>query len=259
MKSCTLTYQTPEVAVIRFNRPKKMNAMNNELLTLWDNYLQEILTKQNKMKCLVITGVDQVFSSGADIGPSSDLLPRGRAIDLGEILAGKFYPIIDKLNQLTIPTIVAVNGPCVGVACALALYSDIIIASEDAYFWLNFIDIGLIPDGGSTYMLPRRIGEQAAFRMAVLAEKISAQQALQLGLVSAVYPQQALEQAWQALALRIQQHPSALITATTALLKSAGKQSLAQQLVQEQKLQTELGKQPYFRECIVRKWRQKKS
>lgn len=236
-----------------------MNAMNNELLALWDSYLEELLAKQDTVKCLVITGADQVFSSGADISPASDLLPQGQAIDLGVILAQKFHPIIDKLNRLVCPIVMAVNGPCVGIACALALYGDIIIASDQAYFWLNFIDIGLAPDGGSTYMLPKLVGRQTAFRMAVLAEKIPAYEAQQLGLVHAVYPEQALELAWQALAKKIQTHPAPLITAILSLLKKADSQSLTQQLAQEQELQSKLGKQAYFRECMMRKWSQKKS
>src|SRR5213075_2816925 len=138
------------------------------------------------VRAILVTGAGRGFSSGADLKagfePAEDGMP-----DIKKELHELYHPVIAAIRDLPKPVVAAVNGPAVGIGCSLALACDLILAAESAYFGLAFVNIGLMPDGGSTAFVPPAVGKARAFQMAFLGERVSAQQALDWGLVNYVH------------------------------------------------------------------------
>ncbi|UNK81057.1 enoyl-CoA hydratase-related protein [Sphingopyxis granuli] len=179
MDDNSLTYELTEgVAVITFNRPELLNALGHphakKFLELLDRAVDD------GARALITTGVGRFYSSGGDLTTNLDLS------DIGEPMERLWNPLSEKLMNLPIPVITAMNGPAVGVSVSLALLSDIVIAEPQGYFLLSFANLGLIPDGGATWLLAKSIGRQRAMNMIMLAERLPVQQAYEWGLVSSV-------------------------------------------------------------------------
>ena len=136
---------------------------------------------------MLVTGAGRGFSSGADLragfDPADDGMP-----DIRKELHDVYHPAIAGIRRLPKPVVAAVNGPAVGIGCSLALACDLVMAAESAFFGLAFVNIGLMPDGGSTAFVPPAVGRARAFQMALLGERVPAAQALEWGLVNWVYP-----------------------------------------------------------------------
>lgn len=179
---CVLTWPEESIALITLNRPNKLNAINVEMLQQWKEIIDDLESLQHKVKCLLVTGSGRAFSSGADIHATVKVA-QAHGGDLGSILSAYYNPLILSIQKLSVPVISVVNGLAVGVGFSFALCGDIILASEDAYFWANFTEIGLAPDGGMGFMLPRYIGYQSAVARVLLAEKITAEEALKMGMI----------------------------------------------------------------------------
>ena len=168
---------------IELNRPDAMNA--------WDTQFGEDLraaverAAEPEVRAVVVTGAGRAFSSGADLKAGFDPTPDGHP-DLLTPLRERYHPIILGLRRLEKPVVAAVNGPAVGIGCSLALACDLIVMSERAYFLLAFVNIGLVPDGGSSFLVPERIGLARATEMAMLGERIPAAQAVEWGLANRV-------------------------------------------------------------------------
>ena len=172
-----------DIGIMKFNDPDAMNAVSNEMLEgLWD-CLNNIEDKNSNIKCLVITGEGRGFCAGANLSGGSDRSNTGRQ-DAGHRLETGYHPILRRLKNLKIPMITAVNGPAAGVGMSLALKSDMILAGKSAFFLQAFRRIGLVPDGGSTWLLPRLIGMARAKELAVLGERLSAEKAFEWGLIN---------------------------------------------------------------------------
>jgi 2-(1,2-epoxy-1,2-dihydrophenyl)acetyl-CoA isomerase len=166
------------IATITLNRPERLNAMPPQMA----DEIADALDHLDSARVLLITGEGRAFCSGAD------LQARGGAAALGAsgpygALTRSYNPTMIKLSKLNVPIITAVNGPAAGIGCSLALCSDFAIAAKSAYFLQAFVNIGLVPDGGASWMLPRLIGKARATQMMLLGEKIYGEQAADWGLI----------------------------------------------------------------------------
>jgi 2-(1,2-epoxy-1,2-dihydrophenyl)acetyl-CoA isomerase len=184
-------------------------------MNAWDKQLGiELLaavdeaSADDSVRAVVVTGAGRAFSSGADLKAGFDATPEGHP-DVGTALRERYHPIIAGLRRMPKPVLAAVNGPAVGIGCSLALCCDLVIARESAYFLLAFINIGLVPDGGSSLLVPSRVGLARATEMAMLGERVSARQALEWGLINRVAADDEFEAAVDELAARLAAGPTA--------------------------------------------------
>ena len=180
--SSVLFHIENNIAFITLNRPDKLNSFNREMAMLLQNYLDEAATHK-EIRCVYLTGTGKGFSSGQDLSEVID--PNGPGMD--KILSEHFNPIIKKIRNIPKPVIAAVNGVAAGAGVNIALACDIVLANSDASFIQAFSKIGLIPDSGGTYTLPRLIGNQRASALMMLGEKISAHEAFQMGMIYKVF------------------------------------------------------------------------
>lgn len=179
-----MTYETikfaiaDNIATITLNRPERLNAMPPQMA----DEISDALDNLDGARALVITGEGRAFCSGADLQARGGAAAIGASGPYGA-LTRSYNPTMVKLSKLNVPIITAVNGPAAGVGCSLALCSDFAIAGKSAYFLQAFVNIGLVPDGGASWMLPRLIGKARATQMMLLGEKISGDQAADWGLI----------------------------------------------------------------------------
>jgi len=192
---------------ITLNRPDVMNAWDKQFGLDLLAAVEEAAS-DDEVRAVVITGAGRAFSSGADLRAGFDPTPEGHP-DVQTVLRERYHPIIVGIRRMPKPVLAAVNGPAVGIGCSLALACDLIIARESAYFLLAFVNIGLVPDGGSSLLLPERIGLARASEMAMLGERIGAKQALEWGLVNRVAGDNEFEGAVDELAARLAAGPTA--------------------------------------------------
>jgi len=230
-------------ARILLNRPEALNAWNEQF---GRDLLDAVTTVagDDSVRAVMITGAGRGFSSGADLkeqrSTTDDSVP-----DLSARLRDVYHPIITGLREMPKPVIAAVNGPAVGIGCSLALAADLIVAAESAYFLLAFVNIGLIPDGGSTAFIPARIGYARA------AERVPADQALDWGLINRVVPDEELEGAGEALLQLLAQGPTTSYAGAKRLLNRRMYAGLAEQLEAEADAQREQGKTQDFIEGVL--------
>jgi 2-(1,2-epoxy-1,2-dihydrophenyl)acetyl-CoA isomerase len=191
---------------ITLNRPDVMNAWDKQLGIDLLAAVREA-AEDDSVRAVVVTGAGRAFSSGADLKAGFDATPEGHP-DVGAALRERYHPIIAGLRRMPKPVLAAVNGPAVGIGCSLALCCDLVIARESAYFLLAFINIGLVPDGGSSLLVPERVGLARAAEMAMLGERIGARQALEWGLVNRVAPDDGFDAAVDELAARLAAGPT---------------------------------------------------
>jgi 2-(1,2-epoxy-1,2-dihydrophenyl)acetyl-CoA isomerase len=200
----TITFAVADnIATITLNRPERLNAMPPQMA----DEISDAVDHLEDARALLITGAGRAFCSGAD------LQARGGAAALGAsgpygALTRSYNPTMLKLSKLNVPIITVVNGPAAGVECSLALCSDFAIASKSAYFLQAFVNIGLVPDGGASWMLPRLIGKARATQMMLLGEKISGDQAADWGLIYKCVEDADLMTEANALAARLANGPS---------------------------------------------------
>jgi 2-(1,2-epoxy-1,2-dihydrophenyl)acetyl-CoA isomerase len=220
---------------ITLNRPDAMNAWNkplgHELLAA-----VEEAARDDAVRAVTITGAGRAFSSGADLKAGFDPTPEGHP-DVETVLHEVYHPIITGLRRLPKPVLAAVNGPAVGIGASLALASALIVARESAYFLLAFVNIGLVPDGGSSLLLPERVGLARATEMAMLGERIPAGKALEWGLVNRVVPDDGFEQAVDDLAAKLASGPTKAYAGIKIQLNSWLFGRMAEQLDLEASLQ----------------------
>ena len=191
---------------ITLNRPEAMNAWNKQFgFDLRDAI--ERAAEDDEVRAVVITGAGRAFSSGADLKAGFDPTPSGRP-DVRTVLNERYHPIITGIRRMPKPVLAAVNGPAVGIGLSLALAADLVIARESAYFLLAFVNIGLVPDGGSSLFVPERVGFARATEMAMLGEKIPARQALEWGLINRVAADEDFEREVDELAQRLANGPT---------------------------------------------------
>jgi 2-(1,2-epoxy-1,2-dihydrophenyl)acetyl-CoA isomerase len=183
--------QDGPVGRITLNRPDSLNAWTAEFgAALRDVVLGP--AADPSVRAVSITGAGRGFSSGADLKAGFDPHPEDGMPDVRKELHDVYHPAIAGVRRLPKPVVAVVNGPAVGIGCSLALACDLVLAAESAFFGLAFVNIGLMPDGGSTLFVPAAVGKARAFQMALLGERIPAAKALEWGLVNYVYPDESI-------------------------------------------------------------------
>jgi 2-(1,2-epoxy-1,2-dihydrophenyl)acetyl-CoA isomerase len=204
-----MTYETitfaiaDSIATVTLNRPERLNAMPPQMA----DEIADALDHLSGARVLLMTGAGRAFCSGADLQARGGAAAIGASGPYGA-LTRSYNPTMVKLSKLNVPIITAVNGPAAGVGCSLALCSDFAIAAKSAYFLQAFVNIGLVPDGGASWMLPRLIGKARATQMMLLGEKISGDQAADWGLIYKCVDDADLMAEAQALATRLANGPS---------------------------------------------------
>lgn len=237
------------VRTITLNRPKVLNAFNNELRASLRRAVRDA-DKDDAVRCVLITGAGRGFCTGQDVAALVDGLERGQPLDLEKILQEEYNPIIERIREMNKPVIAAVNGPAAGAGWSLALACDLRIAAESAVFIQAFINIGAVPDAGSTYMLPRLVGLSRAAELCFTGRKVEAAEALQLGLVNRVVPDDQLAAQAMDWARQLAARPTRTIGWCKKALNKAWTEDLDDQLELEAKLQGRAIRTDDYREGV---------
>jgi 2-(1,2-epoxy-1,2-dihydrophenyl)acetyl-CoA isomerase len=227
-------------ATVQLSRPEALNAWNAQLGLDLLAALRH-LAEDDAVRAVVLTGAGRAFSSGADLKDigGGQTTPDGRP-DVYRTLTELYHPIMHVVREMPKPVVAAVNGPAVGIGCSLALCCDLIVAAESAYFLLAFVNIGLVPDGGSSLFLPTRVGMARATELAMLGERLPAAQALDWGLVNRVVPDARLTVETAALAARLAGGPTRSYAGTKRQLNNWLYSRMAEQLELEAQIQREM-------------------
>jgi 2-(1,2-epoxy-1,2-dihydrophenyl)acetyl-CoA isomerase len=237
------------VGRITLNRPETLNAWTEE----FGHELDEVVNQRAadpSVRAVVITGEGRGFSSGADLKAGFSPDPTDNMPDVRRELTQVYHPIIVGIRELPKPVVAAVNGAAVGIGCSLALACDIVLAAESAFFGLAFVNIGLMPDGGSTLFVPAAVGKARAFQMAMLGERVPASQALEWGLVNSVHPDDELLAAADELVARFSAGPTLSYAGTKQALNQMLYPNMEQQLELEAELQHQLARTGDFMEGV---------
>jgi 2-(1,2-epoxy-1,2-dihydrophenyl)acetyl-CoA isomerase len=234
------------VQTLTLNQPRRLNALSNELLQALNEALRAA-ERDSAVRALVLTGAETAFSSGADI---TEFSFDGQPPDLGGLLQRRVNPVITRLRALEKPVLAAVNGVAAGAGMSLALACDVRYAAESARFVLAFVRIGLVPDAGALYFLPRLVGPAAAMELAWTGDPVSAQDALSLGLVNKVVPDAEVLSATQQLAARLAHGPQRTIALIKRAINQAHELSLERVLDLESHSQTLAARNPDFEEGV---------
>lgn len=233
------------IAYITLNRPEKLNSFNREMAFLLQEKLDEC--RDNKdVRCVYICGSGKGFCAGEDLAEVVD--PDGPGMK--KILSEQFNPIIQKIRELEKPVVAAVNGVAAGAGANIALSCDIVVANQSASFIQAFSKIGLIPDSGGTYFLPRLIGLQKAGALMMLGDKIPAGEAEQLGMVYKVFADDIFETEAKKIAMILSQMPTRGLWLTKKALHKTFGNSLKKQLELEDELQQQAASTNDFKEGV---------
>ncbi len=236
----------PGIGWIMLDRPQVLNAFD-DVMKRELRQAVEAMGRDSAVRCIVITGAGKGFCSGQDL---DDRDPEGPAPDLGETLRALYNPLIMAIRRVEKPVLAALNGVAAGAGLSLALACDMRIASEKARLIEVFTRVGLVPDAGSSYYLPRLVGLGRAFEMMALAPDIDAATALQWGLVNRVVPVDQFEVETMALATRLAQAPTKAIALIKRALERSFQTELTDQLDYEAHLQHIAGRSHDFREGV---------
>ncbi|MCF1710097.1 enoyl-CoA hydratase-related protein [Tabrizicola sp. J26] len=241
----TITYtEVDGLAVIALNRPEVMNALNRMLR---GELIDAIGRAAGEARAVVLTGTGRAFCSGQDL---SDPAMQG-ALDFEEVLNDEYVPLLMAIYDCPIPTISAVNGAAAGAGANLALAADVVIAAESSVFVQAFSRIGLIPDAGGTWWLPRQIGMPRAMGACLFADPVPARQAAEWGMIYEAVADSDFETRWRDRAMRLAQGPTAAYRAAKQALRAAPGNTLAEQLALEARLQGQCGRTEDFKEGVA--------
>src|SRR3954465_9315058 len=238
-------------ATILLNRPDSLNAWNRQFGVDLLAAVRQV-TDDDAVRAVCIRGAGRAFSSGADLRDmgGTERTPEGHP-DVRKRLHELYHPIIEGIRHMPKPVLGAVHGPAVGIGCSLALCCDLILASESAYFLLAFVNIGLVPDGGSSLLVPSRVGFTRAAEMALLGDRVPAAKALEWGLVNRVVADDAFETECSALLDQLAQGPTKPHTPPQRQLNSWLYQRMDEQLELEADIQQEMAATGDFTEGVM--------
>ncbi|MGR3501403.1 enoyl-CoA hydratase-related protein [Pseudaestuariivita sp.] len=241
----TITLEVQDgCATLTLNRPDQLNAMTTQMRA---EMLHAVKAAEEMAKVLVITGAGRAFCSGQDLGDA----PSASKLDLERLLRDEYGPLILAISECDLPTIAAVNGAAAGAGANLALACDVVIAAESAYFMQAFSRIGLIPDAGGTWTMPRLVGRAKAMGAALFADKISATDAEAWGLIWEVLPDATFEAGWKRRADTLAQGPTEAYRAIKEAMRATGSNTLSEQLIVEARLQGRCGRSRDFQEGVL--------
>ncbi|HVP03851.1 MAG TPA: enoyl-CoA hydratase [Solirubrobacteraceae bacterium] len=238
-------------AKIELNRPDRLNAWDRQLsVDLLATY--EAVRDDDDVRAVMLTGAGRAFCSGADLTDmeSRDLGPDGRP-DLQRSLHERYHPVLTGLRRLPKPVVSAVNGPSVGVGMSLALTADLVYATPSAYFLLAFVNIGLVPDGGSSAFVPARIGVARATELAMLGERLPAEKAADWGLINGVFAEEAFDDEVASIVARLAAGPTSSYAGTKRQLNAWAYDRLDEQLELEAQIQQEMAGTADFAEGVT--------
>src|SRR5271169_3010477 len=227
-------------ATVELNRPEVLNAWNGQLGDDLRAAFEQI-AGDDEIRAVLLTGAGRAFSSGADLKDvGGGFTTEDGRPDVYRTLTERYHPIMKSIRELPKPVVAAVNGPAVGIGCSLALCCDLILAAESAYFLLAFVNIGLVPDGGSSLFVPTRIGMARATELSMLGERLPAAQALDWGLINRVVADATLREEAATLAGRLAAGPTRSYAGTKRLVNSWMFARMDEQLELEARIQQEM-------------------
>jgi len=237
--------QSDGIGRITLNRPETLNAWND----VFGKELSQVVNEEAadaSVRAVLLTGAGRGFSSGADLKAGFDPDPDDGMPRIRQRLENLYHPIITGIRRIEKPVVAAVNGPAVGIGCSLALCGDLVLAAESAFFSLAFVNIGLMPDGGSTLFVPAAVGKARAFQMALLGERVEAQQALDWGLVNSVHADDKLMDEANKLVGKLAAGPTRSYAGSKKALNQMLYPDMDRQLKLEAELQHALGRTQDF-------------
>jgi len=232
------------IGCIRLNRPDVMNALNTQMRAEIADAVTRIAPQ---VRVVVLTGTGRAFCSGQDLGDRSN----AAQVDMERTLRDEYEPMLRAITDCPVPTITALNGAAAGAGANLALAADVVIASKSSYLMQAFTRIGLIPDAGGTYIMPRAMGMAKAMGAALFAEKITAEQAEKWGLIWEAVEDDAFEAHWMARASHLAAGPTFAYGHLKQALRASTENSLEEQLALEAKLQNMCGQSRDFKEGVL--------
>jgi 2-(1,2-epoxy-1,2-dihydrophenyl)acetyl-CoA isomerase len=236
-------------ARIELNRPDRLNAWNREFGRDLLDAIKRV-SDDPEVRAVELGGAGRAFSAGADLKAGFTPTPAGHP-DVEAVLHELYHPIILGLRNMPKPVVAAVNGPAVGIGCSLALASDLVVAARSAYFLLAFVNIGLVPDGGSSVFVPARAGFARAMEMSLLGEKVPAERALEWGLINRVVDDASLSTEVGALIDRLAAGPTRSYAGTKRQINARAYAGIEQQLSLEASIQQEQAATADFMEGVA--------
>jgi 2-(1,2-epoxy-1,2-dihydrophenyl)acetyl-CoA isomerase len=248
----TLLVETAgNICTVTLNRPESLNSLNDRMTAELAQVVREMHSAAD-VRCVILTGAGRAFSSGQDLGDLKKKYANPEHVPhLAEDLRRRYNPIVTGLRDLEKPVIAAVNGVAAGAGLSLALACDLRIASDKASFIEVFVNVGLVPDSGNTFFLPRLVGLGKALELCFTGDKVTAAEALTLGLVNKVVPGDELLKATQELAQKLARLPTRGIGLTKRLLYQSLNTDLLTQLEAEAVFQEKAGQTADHREGVV--------
>lgn len=241
----TITLEIADgLAVLTLNRPDKMNALTGQMRAEITHAMRDAA---KRARAIALTGAGRAFCTGQDLGDAS---AAGKP-DLERTLRDEYTPMLESIYDCPVPTLAAVNGPAAGAGANLALAADVVIAAESAYFLQAFTRIGLMPDAGGTWFLPRQMGMAKAMGAALFADRIPARQADAWGMIWEAVEDDGFDAQWRRRAAYLANGPTAAFAAVKTAIRGTYGASLADQLATEAHLQGECGRTRDFQEGVV--------
>jgi 2-(1,2-epoxy-1,2-dihydrophenyl)acetyl-CoA isomerase len=253
-KHVTLDFEGP-VAVLRLDHQEVMNAVSIDMLSGLGEALDEIEDRKAEVRCLVITGAGRAFCTGANLQgrgnqQANQQTKPGRS-NAGAALETAFHPFLRRLRNLHCPIVSAVNGPAAGAGMSFALMGDMILCAKSSYFLQAFRRIGLVPDCGSTWLLPRLVGRARAIELSLMGEKLPAEKALEWGLVNRVHEDAVLMEEAMKLATELANGPTVALALIRRLYWDSPENSFEEQLNLEFQSQRVAGNTADFKEGVT--------
>ncbi|CDL00389.1 acyl-CoA hydratase [Magnetospirillum gryphiswaldense MSR-1 v2] len=238
------------VATLTLNRPDRLNSFNTDMHAELKDALKQVQDPANKVRCLLITGAGRGFCAGQDLSDRA-VAPGNDTPDLGESIDKRYNPLIRTLRALEMPVICAVNGVAAGAGANLAFACDIVLAARSASFIQAFCKIGLVPDSGGTWTLPRLVGQARAVALSMLGDKVSAEQAEAWGMIWKCVDDDQLQAEAAKLAAQLATQPTKGLALIKRALAASSTNTLDQQLDLERDLQRLAGRTRDYQEGVA--------
>ncbi|RSZ45813.1 MULTISPECIES: enoyl-CoA hydratase-related protein [unclassified Variovorax] len=247
-----LTSNAGAVRTLSLNRPAALNSFTTQL---HEALMAELEAAANdaSVRCVVLTGAGRAFCAGQDLADPSvapDPTPGAAPKDLGHVISTYYAPLVARLRSMPVPVIAAVNGVAAGAGANLALCCDLVVAARSASFIQAFTKIGLVPDTGGTWLLPRLVGSARALGIAMLGDKLPAEEAARIGLIWQCVDDAALTETTAALASKLAGMPTRALIATREAMAAAQGMDLGEALAEEARIQRDMGNAADYREGV---------